>query len=183
MSWKQKKQNNPIPIQTKQNIRGYTASSTCGNIPKQNSQYTVYPVFQLHRMLLHPTPPHPIRCIASTTFSSSTNVITPHLCSLSIYTPSTNRPPTAENRCVYRIRCAWGLFWPKKLYVTRPTHSCRTTPPQIPFVFSSKMRFGVNVILQVKFLSAAANRSRIPHLFPRKTCLAATLPEFSCFLK
>lgn len=147
------------------------------------TKFAVYPVFQVHRMLLHPTPPHPIRCIASTTFSSSTNVITPHLCALSIYTPSTNRPPTAENRCVYRIRCAWGLFWPKKLYVTRPTALVSYYSPPDSFCFFKQNAFWGECDSTSKFICAAANRSRIPHLFPRKTCLAATLPEFLCFLK
>ena len=80
------------------------------------------------------------------------------------YTPP---PPTGHQPRRIVVYTAWdapGVYFDQKKYMSRDRpHSCRTTPPQIPFVFSSKMRFGVNVILQVNLyvLQPTAPGSRI----------------------
>ena len=68
-----------------------------------------------------------------------------------------------RNRCVFQ----WKM---------------RAVPtPQIPCVFSGKMRLAF--LVTVKFIWPATNRSRIPYLFSTKTCVAETLPDSVRFLK
>ena len=114
MSWTQKKQNNPIPIQTKQNIRGYTASIGIKHVWKYTqTKFAVYriPSFSTspNAITPHPTTPHPLHSIDHV-FKFNERYYTPSLFLVNIHPlhqPATNR---GESLCIpHKMRLGFIL--------------------------------------------------------------------------